>query len=134
MVLGGRPVRRERVRTGGSPAQIFTRSRHSMNSLVFSAVTGSGAGPPGKPGPFARRRARGVRDAFPVSRMPAGTLENQAACSQRTRQSSVSPPQTWTYALATSQVGSFRPDAATDKVAVESPVLAVSWRSVNAAC
>jgi hypothetical protein len=48
-VLGGKPVRRERRRTGGSPAQIFTRSRQSMKSLVVSAVTGTGAGPPGKP-------------------------------------------------------------------------------------
>src|ERR1700759_365579 len=116
MVLGGRPARRERVRTGGSPAQIFTRSRHSMNSPVFSAVTGSGGGPPGKRRPFPRRRARAAPDVFPVSRSPAGVRENQAACSQRPRQSSVSPPQTWTYALATSQVGSFRHDVATGKV------------------
>ena len=74
-------------------SQIFTRSRQSMNSPVVSAVTGSGAGPPSKPRLSYRAGAPGAWPAWADSRKADGSREDRAACSQRVRQSSVSPPQ-----------------------------------------
>src|SRR3954454_19471195 len=79
-----------------------------MNSQAVSAVTGYGAGPPSKR-TFPQDHPLGARDTLPWGTAARTSREDWPAYSQRTRQSSTSPPQARTYLLVTSQVGSSYP-------------------------
>src|SRR3954454_1575651 len=104
-----------------------------MNSQAVSAVTGYGAGPPSKR-TFPQDHPLGARDTLPWGTAARTSREDWPAYSQRTRQSSTPPPQARTYLLVTSQVGSSYPPRRRTTSPSKAPVLAASWRRLNAAC